>query len=178
MIRTRLWLEAGPDLWTWPVLDGSHLSVLPEPRPLFVRQLRLLSQIPGGNDEKVRESHNRCCLGAGLRFGELCLGPLALGYGSQTSARRRPLQITYAVTNPLSTPLSLNVQHSITGPCVSESGSQTLSMASAGQVGSTQTNTFTYTLPSTNCAGTYTIKISVTYDGNQVASVSRTVPVN
>ena len=89
-----------------------------------------------------------------------------------------PLQITYAVTNPLSTPLSLNVQPSITGPCVSESGSQTLSMASAGQVGSTQTNTFTYTLPSTNCAGTYTIKISVTYDGNQVASVSRTVPVN
>lgn len=89
-----------------------------------------------------------------------------------------PLQITYTISNPLSTPLSLNVQHSITGPCISESGSQTLSMASAGQIGSTQTNTSTYTLPSTNCAGTYTINISVAYDGNQIASVSKTVPVN
>lgn len=89
-----------------------------------------------------------------------------------------PLQITYAVTNPLSTPLSLNIQRSITGPCISESGSQTLSMASAGQVGSTQTNNFVYTLPSTNCAGTYTISISVTYDGSVVASVNKTVPVN
>lgn len=104
--------------------------------------------------------------------------PLLTVAAPRTAHSGSPLQVTYSVTNPLSTPVSLSVQYSITGPCISESGSQTLSMASAGQVGSTQINTFTYTLPSTNCAGTYTINVTVMYDNSQIANVSKTVPVS
>jgi hypothetical protein len=88
-----------------------------------------------------------------------------------------PLFVTYAVTNPLSDPITLTVQYSITGPCLSKSGSETLTVAGAGQVGSVQTNTLSYSFPSGGCAGTYTLNVTVTYNGVVVSSVDRTFTV-
>lgn len=90
-----------------------------------------------------------------------------------------PLLYSYTVTNPLTTPLSVTATYSISGPCISESGSQQFYMASVGQLGSTQSNNFSYTIPSSsNCAGTYKITVSVSYGENQIANVSKTVPVS
>jgi len=83
----------------------------------------------------------------------------------------------YSVTNPLNNPVSLTVQYSIVGPCIDKSGSETLSVAGAGQVGSTQTNTLSYTFPSGGCTGTYTITVSVTYNGTVIANVNKTFTV-
>ncbi|SRR5713101_1397865 len=88
-----------------------------------------------------------------------------------------PLLVTYSVANPLSNPIALTVQYSISGPCIDKSGSETLTVAGAGQAGSTQTNSFSYTFLSGGCAGTYTVNVSVNYNGVQLANVSRTVGV-
>jgi hypothetical protein len=87
------------------------------------------------------------------------------------------LVMTYAIANPLSDPISLTVQYSIVGPCIDKSGSETLTVAGAGQVGSTQTNTLSYTFPSGGCTGTYTVTVSVTYNGTVIASQTRTFTV-
>ena len=88
-----------------------------------------------------------------------------------------PLLATYSVANPLSEPISLNVQYSLVGPCLNKSGSETLTVAGAGQVGSVQTNTLTYSFPSGRCAGDYTLTVTVTYNGIVVTSVNRTFTV-
>jgi hypothetical protein len=87
------------------------------------------------------------------------------------------LAVTYSVTNPSSSPASLTVQYSIVGPCIDKSGSETLTIAGAGQTGSVQTNTLSYYFPSGGCTGTYTVTVTVTYNQTVIASTTRTFTV-
>jgi hypothetical protein len=87
------------------------------------------------------------------------------------------LVVTYSVTNPLSNPVSLAVQYSIVGPCIDKTGSETLTVAGAGQIGSAQTNTLSYTFPSGGCTGVYTVTVSVTYNGTVISTTTRTFTV-
>ena len=87
------------------------------------------------------------------------------------------LVATYSVGNPVNNPISLTVQYSLVGPCIDKSGSETLTVAGPGQVGSTQTNTLSYSFPSGGCTGTYTLTVSVTYNGTVITSTTKTFTV-
>jgi hypothetical protein len=151
---------------------------LPGPHLLFVKQSHSRFQISGGKMRTLARVTSVVTLVLVCVFASYASAPLLSVMAPRQAHSGSPLQITYTVTNSLSTPLSLTVNHSVTGPCISESGSQTLSLASAGRVGSTQSNSVNYTLPSTSCEGTYTINVSVMYDGTLLSSVSKTVPVS
>ncbi len=88
-----------------------------------------------------------------------------------------PVTVSWSITNPFHQPLSLTVDYSVAGPCLNTSSSLTVNLAPAGQPGSTQTGTFTYTVPTGSCAGTYTVTAKVVFNGYTVLNTTKTFVV-
>jgi hypothetical protein len=113
----------------------------------------------------------------GFALSSLASAPILTVTAPRKAHSGGPLLVTYAITNPLSETVSLTVQYSIVGPCLDKSGSETLTMAGAGQTSSVQTNTLSYTFPSGGCTGTYTLTVSVSYNGTVISSTTKTFTV-